>query len=66
MVCIPSRALSSVFYVDPYLRGGRAVAAVGTQHDADLAAMHELLRLERPPTPDQLKAGGYRPAQALG
>ncbi len=49
-----------------YLRGDRAVAAVGTQRDADLAAMHELLRLERPPTSDQLKAGGYRPAQALG
>ena len=49
-----------------YVRDGRAVAAVGTHRDADLASMHELLRLERAPTLEQLRAGGYRPTQALG
>ncbi len=53
-------------FVAYYLRDGRTVAAAGTHRDADLAALHELLRLERAPTADQLRAGGYRPAETFG
>ena len=51
-------------FVAYYLRAGRAVAAAGTHRDADLAAMHELLRLGRAPTAGELRAGGYSPVAA--
>ena len=44
-----------------YLHQGRTIAAAGTHRDADLAALHELLRLNRAPTATQLRAGGYSP-----
>ena len=49
-----------------YMVQGTAVAAAGTHRDADLAAMHELLRLGLAPTSDALRAGGYSPIQAAG
>ena len=52
-------------FIAYYLRDGRTVAAAGTHRDADLAAMHELLRLNRAPTAAQLHAGQYRPVEAL-
>ncbi len=52
-------------FVAYYLSGGRTVAAAGTHRDADLAALHELLRLDRAPTAAQLRAGGYSPLAAL-
>ena len=52
-------------FIAYYVSGGRAVAAAGTHRDADLAAMHELLRLDRAPTADQIKAGGYSPLGAF-
>ncbi len=52
-------------FVAYYLRDGHAIAAAGTHRDADLAAMHELLRLNRAPTATQLRAGGYSPLAAL-
>ena len=48
-----------------YLRDGATVAAAGTHRDADLAAMHELLRLGRAPTERDLRAGGFSPVCAL-
>ena len=53
-----------------YLHRGRVLAAVGTHRDADLAAMHELLRVQRThsprePTAEQLRAGGFSPVGAL-
>ena len=48
-----------------YLREGHVIAAVGTHRDADLAAMHELLRLRRAPTSAQMRAGDYSPLAAL-
>ena len=53
-------------FIAYYLRDGRAVAAVGTHRDADLAVMHELLRLHRAPTLAELRAGGYSPLAASG
>ena len=53
-------------FIAYYLRGGRVVAAAGTHRDADLAAIHELLRLDQAPTADRLKAGGFRPVEACG
>ena len=52
-------------FVAYYVRGGRAIAAAGTHRDADLAAMHELLRLHHAPTLIQLRAGNYSPVGAL-
>ncbi len=52
-------------FVAYYLRNDRVVAAAGTHRDADLAAMHELLRLDRAPTAAQLRAGDYSPLAAL-
>ena len=51
-------------FVAYYLQGGRVVAAAGTHRDADLAAMHELLRLNRAPSAAQLKAGGFDAVEA--
>lgn len=48
-----------------YLRGGRTVAAAGTHRDADLAAIHELLRLGHGPTADELRTAGYRATALL-
>ena len=47
-----------------YMVGGSAVAAVGTHRDADLAAMHELLRLGLAPTSAKLRAGNYSPVRS--
>ena len=52
-------------FVAYYQRDGRTVAAVGTHRDADLAALHELLRLHRAPTTAQLRDGHYSPLSAL-
>ncbi len=52
-------------FIAYYLRDGQVVAAAGTHRDADLAAMHELLRSRRPPTLAQLRAGAYSPLAAL-
>ncbi len=52
-------------FVAYYLRGGKTVAAVGTHRDADLAAMHELLRLDRAPTAAQLRSGNYSPLREV-
>ena len=41
-------------FVAYYLRAGHTVAATGTHRDADLAAVHELLRLGRGPTAAEL------------
>ena len=52
-------------FVAYYVRNGRAVAAAGTHRDADLAAMHELLRSDRAPSAARLRAGGYSPLAAV-
>ena len=52
-------------FIAYYLRDGHTVAAVGTHRDADLAAMHELLRLKRAPTAARLRAGDYSPLKEL-
>ncbi len=52
-------------FIAYYLQDGTTVAAAGTHRDADLAAMHELLRLGRAPSGQQLRAGGYSPMRAL-
>ncbi len=52
-------------FVAYYLNDGRTVAAAGTHRDADLAAMHELLRLGRAPMVAQLRAGDYSPLAAV-
>ena len=51
-------------FIAYYVRGDRVVSAAGTHRDADLAAMHELLRLERAPTGAQLRGGGFYPFKA--
>ncbi len=52
-------------FIAYYLDAGTTVAAAGTHRDADLAAMHELLRLGRAPSEQELRAGGYAPVRAL-
>ncbi len=52
-------------FIAYYLHDGVAVAAAGTHRDADLAAMHELLRLGRAPSERDLRKGGYSPVRAL-
>ena len=52
-------------FIAYYLSNDRVVAAAGTHRDADLAAMHELLRLDSAPTAARLRAGGYSPLAAL-
>ena len=38
-----------------YLREGKVIAAVGLNHDAELAALEELMRIERMPAPAALR-----------
>ena len=52
-------------FIAYYLNDGATVAAAGTHRDADLAAMHELLRLGRAPGERDLRAGGYSPVRVL-
>ena len=52
-------------FIAYYMVRGNAVAAAGTHRDADLAAMHELLRLGLAPTAADLRAGGYSPVRAM-
>ena len=52
-------------FIAYFLRDGQTVAAVGTHRDADLAAMHELLRLGRAPRIEQLRTGPFVPADAI-
>ena len=59
-------------FIAYYLHKGEVVAAAGTHRDADLAAMHELLRMSDSRTPDkrrpmagQLRVGGYSPVEEL-
>ena len=57
-------------FIAYYLHQGRVLAAAGTHRDADLAAMHELLRVQNrhsapKPTAEQLRAGGFSPVGAL-
>ncbi len=52
-------------FIAYYVRAGHTVAAGGTHRDADLAAMHELLRLNHVPSADQLRTRGYSPVAAL-
>ncbi|MDX1542279.1 MAG: FAD-dependent oxidoreductase, partial [Geminicoccaceae bacterium] len=40
-----------------YIRGGRVVAALGSQRNREMCAIHELMRLRRMPTPDEVRAG---------
>ena len=49
-----------------YLRDGKVVAAAGTHRDADLAAIHELLRTGRTPSAGRLRQGAFSPVAALG
>lgn len=48
-----------------YLKDGVTQAAAGVWRDADLAALHELLRVGSAPVENALRAGGYSPVQAL-
>ena len=52
-------------FIAYYLHAGSTMAAAGTHRDADLAAMHELLRLGRAPSEQDLRAEGYSPIRAL-
>ena len=49
-----------------YLRDGKMLAAAGTHRDADLAAIHELLRVGKTPSAEQLRRGTFSPVEALG
>ena len=49
-----------------YLRDGRLLAAAGTHRDADLAAIHELLRAGKAPSAERLRRGAFSPVEALG
>ena len=48
-----------------YLRDGKMLAAAGTHRDADLAAMHELLRTGKTPSAERLRQGSFSPVEAL-
>ncbi len=48
-----------------YARAGKVLAAAGTHRDADLAAMHELLRTGRAPGVEDVRRGGYSPVEAV-
>ena len=48
-----------------YARDGKVLAAAGTHRDADLAAIHELLRTETMPSPARLRQGGFSPLEAV-
>ena len=48
-----------------YARDGQVLAAAGTHRDADLAAIHELLRAEKMPSPERLRQGAFSPVAAL-
>ena len=52
-------------FIGYFLQNGAVVAAAGTHRDADLAALHELLRLHAAPRADQLRAGTFRPTDAV-
>ena len=52
-------------FIAYFVRDGQTVAAAGTHRDADLAAMHELLRLGRAPRTEQLRAGSFLPTEAV-
>ncbi|RJP81044.1 MAG: pyridine nucleotide-disulfide oxidoreductase [Candidatus Zixiibacteriota bacterium] len=40
-----------------YVREGRIAAVAGSKRDRDIAALQELMRLDRMPTPDEVRAG---------
>ncbi len=48
-----------------FARDGKVIAAAGTHRDADLAAVHELLRLGKMPTADTVRRGSFSPLEAL-
>jgi len=48
-------AVSSQDFVAFYVKGGRVLAVAGMNRDRELAAVEELMRLNRLPTPEQLK-----------
>ncbi len=49
-----------------YVKGNRVMAAAGLQHDRQLAAIAELIRLEQEPTPEELRqAPGFDPVARL-
>ena len=52
-------------FIAYYVRAGRTVATAGTHRDADLAAMHELFRLDRAPSVAQLRTNGFSPMATL-
>ena len=52
-------------FIAYFLREGQTVAAAGTHRDADLAAMHELLRLGKAPRAQQLRESPFRPVEAV-
>ena len=52
-------------FIAYYLRSGRVLAAAGTHRDADLAAMHELFRAGETPDLTQIRAGAFRPVDAV-
>jgi hypothetical protein len=48
-------AVSSQDFLAFYVKGGRVLAVAGMNRDRELAAVEELIRLNRMPTPEQLK-----------
>ena len=48
-----------------YVRDGAVIAAAGTHRDSDLAALHELLRLGKTPSPERLRQGKFSPLETL-
>jgi NADPH-dependent 2,4-dienoyl-CoA reductase/sulfur reductase-like enzyme/nitrite reductase/ring-hydroxylating ferredoxin subunit len=49
--------VSSQDFLAFYLKDDRVLAVAGMNHDREMAAVEELMRLDRMPTPDQLKRG---------
>ena len=44
-------------FISFYLKDGKVAAAVACKRDREIAALHELLRLKRAPTSEQVRAG---------
>ena len=46
-------------FVAYYVERGQVVAGLAVQRNAELAALHELMRLGRPPSAEAVGAGGF-------
>jgi len=55
--------VSSKSFTAYYLKDGRVYAAAGTASEKDMAAVEELMRMDRLPTPDELRAESFNIVQ---